>query len=207
MPEDQIFTLPSKGNRFFKIAIIIFVLIVILVGAEAAYYFLGKEKLSSPLQVTPTPNLGTIDNPPPPSDVGMFIPTPKPGASLNTDKLQRYLTHLEEFKRKQSILSEATIKTVYAGTVVKSAQEQFTIDNQIYHWLITLQDENGTGVEFRLTKTEVDNADIFLITNIGKVKTTIDQITAGDKLVITTTDDFLDPSPSAKIELQVIKSL
>jgi len=200
-------TAGSENNKFFKIALALFAIVMLIIISEVGYFIFSKrgDSLFKPkkavVQKTQERPFNIASTPTPP-------PLPKEGTksiAIGSDKARRFADLLEALaaKGKLGFLEKTVINSTYSGTVLEAGFEKAERGGVEYIYRLKITDQIAKELTYWLTDKEVLDTQVSLISGTETKKIAITDIEPGDNIIIKETIDLLDSSPHSQLIFEV----
>jgi hypothetical protein len=206
--KNQIITTASGGNnKFFKIALILLALVMLIIISEVGYLIFAKRGTSlfkfgqTTVQEEQGRPLANITPPPPPS-----LPKEETKSiTIDSEKARRLADMLDRFEtsNKIDLFEEAITSFTITGAVLGARFEKREAEGIEFVYLLQVQSQTGSMATYWFTDQEVLNAQVSLSTSTGTSKISITDINVGDNITLKETANLLDSSPHSSLILEV----
>jgi flagellar basal body-associated protein FliL len=202
-PAPVITTKNNGNNKYLKIALGVFGIVLLVIISEAAYFFYNQYNRPSQ-QITTLPSLKdqerTFSSPSPTPTKNSLANQP---ITINTDKLQNFVRFFNALKSNKSFIQDATISLSVSGTIVRAFREEKVIDGVLYQFFIEIDNKEDKTLKRRFTEKETLNAYVILVQPDGNTPIKLTDLRPGDHITLKETTDLLDPSPHSSLILEV----
>lgn len=196
---------PEKRPKYFKVAIVI-ISILLLVGMAELAYLLNNQFRSSLPEPSPAGtqrrSFAPLPLPPSPSATAL-VKLNQSSKEIYTDKARQAIDILDVLKSKSEFLQEATISTIISGIVVETKQEAGNVNGANYSHILRLKNNNNQTLNYYFTAEEMKKAKVFILKEGTTTESSFAAIKRDDVVYVSSSHDLLDNSLSSRILFRV----
>lgn len=186
----------SGPNKVLKAVLIVGAVVLVVVVAEFAYRLLHPGD-----KIIPRDTVEEVSE----SALPAVEPTEELSdvKSIRLEKLGILTQALEALDLKKGFVEAATSDLTIKGVVVVAEQESVVTDYNDLAFKLLIRNGSGQTLNLHFTQEEVRTASVTLVSPNGPTLLRMDDVRAGDTVIIRQTIDHLDTSPNVRLILEV----